>query len=147
MTRKPALAAAITSVLLLGATGTAVADSGGQEGATPTGHATHQMQDGSRMQGAGMGHGSHQMQDGSRMQGAGMDHGSHQMRDGSQMQGAGMDHGSHRAGTAGVADRPRALALGGFALANVIVLLAAAVVRHRDGSRPRGGRAVAGGAR
>ena len=111
MTRKTALAAAIASVLLLGATGTAVADSGGQEGATPTGHATHQMQDGS------------------------------------QMQGAGMDHGSHRAGTTGVADRPRALALGGFALANVIVLLAAVAVRYRDRSRPGRGRAMAGGAR
>jgi uncharacterized protein involved in copper resistance len=110
-------------------------------------HSTHQMQDGSEMQGAGMDHGSHQMQDGSEMQGAGMDHGSHQMEDGSEMQGAGMDHGSHRAGTTGAADRPKALALGGFALANVIVLLAAAVVRHRDRSRPGRGRAVPGGAR
>jgi len=129
MTGKTALAVAVASVLLLAAAGTAVADSGGQEGATATGHATHQMQDGSQMQGAGM------------------DHSTHQMQDGSQMQGAGMNHGSHRAGTTGVADRPRALALGGFALANVIVLLAAVAVRHRDRSRSGRGRAVAGGAR
>jgi len=129
MIRKAALVAAVASVLLLAATGTALADSGGHEGAAPTGHATHQMQDGSEMQGAGM------------------DHSSHQMQDGSEMQGQTMDHGSHRAGTAGAADRPRALALGGFALANVIVLLAAVVVRRRDRRRPGRGPAVAGEAR
>jgi len=147
MTRKAALVAAVASVLLLAATGTALADSGGQEGAAPTGHATHQMQDGSQMQGATTDHGSHQMQDGSEMQGAGTDHGSHQMEDGSEMQGATKDHGSHQAGTTGAANRPKALALGGFALANVIVLLAAAVVRHRDRRRPGRGSVVAGGAR
>ena len=111
MNRKPACAAAVASALLLAATGTALADSGGQEGTAPTGHATPQMQDGS------------------------------------EMQGAGMDHGSPQAGTTGVADRPEVLVLGGFALANVIVLLAAAVVRHRDRSRPGRERAVPGEAR
>jgi len=113
-------------------------------------HGTHQMPDGTQMQGgAGMQEGSHQMPDGTQMQGgAGMQHGSHQMPDGTQMQGgAGMQHGTHQAGTTNASGRPRALTLGGFALANVIVLLAAAVVRHRDGRRPGRGPAVAGGAR
>jgi hypothetical protein len=56
-----------------------------------------------------------------------------------------MDHGA--AATTDAADRPRALALGGFALANVLVLVVAAVVRHRDGRRPGRGSAVAGGTR
>ncbi|MSO94308.1 MAG: hypothetical protein EXQ81_00770 [Thermoleophilia bacterium] len=148
MTRAAALVAAVASALLLVATGTALADSGGQEGAASPGHATHQMQDGSEMEGAGMDHGSHQMQDGSEMQGAGMDHGSHQMQDGSEMQGAMADHGgSHQAGTVDAADRPKALVLGGFALANAVVLLAALAVRYRDRRRPGRGPAVAGGAR
>ena len=136
MTRTRALAGA-AAVLLLANGAAARADSGGHDPAAPT-------EMGTQMQ-----HGTHQMSDGTQMQGgAGMPDGTHQMQDGTQMQGgAGMQHGTHQAGTTNASGRPRALTLGGFALANVIVLLAAAVVRHRDRRRPGRGPAVAGGAR
>ena len=130
MSRKPALAAAFAAGLLLAGGGAARADSGDPTvpAPTPTAKAT-QMQDGSQMGGSGMGHGSHEMQDGS------------------EMQGSGMGHGSHQDGTTSTADRPRVITLGGFVLANVIVLAAAAVVRRRDRRRPARGSAAAGGAR
>jgi len=181
MTRRSALTAAVASVLFLAATGAALADSGG-EGTAPSEHATHQMEDGSEMEGAGMGHGSHQMEGGGEMEGAGWGTARIRWRAAVRWRvrgwgtarirwraavrwrvrgwvtarirwraavdgGCGDGHGSHEGGATGVGDRPRALALGGFALANVIVLLAAAVVRHRDRSRPGRARAAAGGAR
>lgn len=45
---------------------------------------------------------------------------------------AGEQHRSHGAGEAPPKDRPRALVLGSFAGLNVLVLVAAAAVRHRD---------------
>lgn len=93
--------------------------------------------------------GTHQMPDGTQMEGGGgMQHGTHQMPDGTQMKGGGgMQHATHEDRTTSAAARPRVLTLGGFALANVIVLVVAAVFRRRDRRRPARGSVVAGGAR